>query len=389
MKRFFLALYYFFSCFLLTGCWSSIEVNERIFVSGLFVDLAPDNEVELTIASLLPNRMGSQSLQSAQSTEPPYAVITKKGPSLSIALKKIQKDLTRTISWGHTRIVVIGDRYARQGITPLLEWINRQPTLRLKTFVLVAPGKAKDIPTSTPIYEQSPPEVLREFANQNFILSTSIREVLMGYLGGQDTAITSLTFQKEKMVSEKGKKSPWIGNNGAAIFKKNRLVGKITPEQAEMFAWVKNTLVNPTMLIYHGKNRQKINLEFQQTKATIRPVLHHDQVVFRIQLKGVVSLLAADTQENLLNSKVLHQIRKEVQDSLRQRLLSGLRQTQHLESDALQLGSYLEWWHPKRWQQIKPYWRKYYREKVSFVIEPDIFIRHYGSEIQSIFTKSK
>lgn len=388
MKPFFLILICF-SLLLLTGCWSSIEINQRIFVSGIFVDLAPDNKVELTIASLLPNRMGSQSLQSAQSSEPPYAIISKKGPSLAIALKRIQKEVTRTISWGHTRIVVIGNRYARNGITPLLEWMIRQPSLHLKTFVLIAPGNAKEIPAVTPVYEQSPPEVLREYANQHFILSTSIREILMGYLAGQDTAITSLTFEKKNMISEKGKENIWIGNDGAAIFQRNRLVGNISPLQAEMFAWVKNSLVNPTMLVRYGKHRQKIDLEFQQTKASIRPFLHKDRVVFHIRLKGVGSFLATGTQENLLNRKVIRQIQKEVQNSLRKRLLSGLKQTQRLEADALQLGSYLEWWYPDRWQQVKPYWRKYYREKVSFVIEPDIFIRHFGTEVQSIFTKSK
>lgn len=376
----------FLLLFFLSGCWSSVEINNRTIVNGIYVDKGEKpGEVELTISNSLPNRLGSSSLGSSTITsKPPYSAVSNTGSTLAEAFARIQDDLTRTISWGHTRIIVVGKEYAKQGLKPLLEWILRQPTFHLNTFILVAPGKAKDLNFMQAIYEKTPAEVLREYGSQHFILSTTIHEMLVGYFTHSDYAISQLTSQKAKMASEMGQVHTWYGTDGAEIFHNDKLVGKVGPKEALMFAWMEKRLNSPTFIIHHGKNKNKISMKFRQLDTQIRPRVVGKKIHISVQLKGVGEILSADTKDNITDRKVIHQIEKETNQYLRKIVLSGLHKTQKKQSDALQLGRYVDWYIPNKWDQIKKNWGEYYSKQVNFEVKSLVYIKHYGAESRSI-----
>ncbi|WP_051775427.1 Ger(x)C family spore germination protein [Paenibacillus tyrfis] len=378
-------------CTLLTGCWSKIEINDRTFVSGFFVDRsAVPGEVELTITTMLPNRLTSGQ-QSGGGSEKgtPYASVTKSAKTLPFALQRIQADLTRKISWGLTRIVVVGRDYAEQGLDDLLEWVDREPTFHLRTYILIAEGKAKEIIRLTPVYERSPSEVLREFVNQHTLLNTNLRDLLDASYSGRDFAITALTFGSFPMVSEQNRISPWAGTNGAALFRNGKLIGFVTAEEARMLAWVKSWLRAPvfSVPVGDGKDKGSASVVFSMTRASIVPVFQARSIRFRIKLYGEATLLNAEMKEDITKPAVLHRTERQISQYLADHLQRALAQTKKLGSDALQLGAYVEWQRPKQWEQLQKEWRAYYKTNVDFDIEADVVIKSFGSETTSVQRK--
>lgn len=55
---------------------------------------------------------------------------------------------------------------AEAGVQPVLEFFNRNPNTRLRTFLMVAPGKAKEVSKLAPVIERFPHELLRELGEQ-------------------------------------------------------------------------------------------------------------------------------------------------------------------------------------------------------------------------------
>jgi spore germination protein KC len=164
-KKYILCISYFFflSSSLLTGCGWSKELNDRTFATAIFVDQAKTPDlVEVTITSLLPNRIATMP-QSLGQQGKSYTSVSKTAKTIPEAITKIQLDLTRKISWGHTEAIVIGKKYATdKGLNEFFDWASREPTFLLNTTVFVAPSKAKDIVSLTPVYEYAPAEVLNK-----------------------------------------------------------------------------------------------------------------------------------------------------------------------------------------------------------------------------------
>ena len=90
----------------------------------------------------------------------------------------MQIDLPRRISWGHTRIIVVSEEMAKEGIGHILEFIARDPKLNINNAVLVAPGKAKDIENLVPAFERFPSEIVREFTQEKVTLYTTPKDFL-------------------------------------------------------------------------------------------------------------------------------------------------------------------------------------------------------------------
>ncbi|WP_128101330.1 hypothetical protein [Paenibacillus sp. DCT19] len=84
-------------CLLCGGCWSKVEINERTFITAMYVDKTDNpGEVEVSLTMPLPNRL---SPDRGGSGKEPYAVVSAVAPTIADALERIQTDLTRRISW--------------------------------------------------------------------------------------------------------------------------------------------------------------------------------------------------------------------------------------------------------------------------------------------------
>ncbi|WML52464.1 Ger(x)C family spore germination protein [Neobacillus sp. PS3-12] len=230
------------SAFLLTGCWSRVEINDRAFVTGVFVDKGENGNMDLTLSFPLTNRLTSPSIGGVSPTGNPYTAISKSGKSLSEAYRKIQVDLPRRINWGHTRIIVVGEKMARDGISPILEFVIRNPAFSIGNTLLVTPGKAKELANLVPAFERFPNEVLREFTQKKNTLNTTIKDFLETENG--DMIVGLLTKGEKNMISEKGNKVMWVGTNGMALFKNYKMVGKINQRVGRGALWIKNRMEN-------------------------------------------------------------------------------------------------------------------------------------------------
>lgn len=367
---------------LLSGCWSTIELNDRTFVSGLFIDKSSvPGEVDLTISTPLTNRMTSGEQAGAPGPSGnPYATVTKSGRTLPEAMQRIQDDLTRKLTWGQTRIIVIGRDYAEAGTKELFEWLIRQPQFHLKTYIIVAPGRATDITELTPVYERTPTEVLREFVNLKVLMQTSVKNYLEAVMAGQDIAASILTFGETKAISEKGKLTPWAGTDGAALFSNGKLVGTLNMEETRALLWLNKSHQSQMRTVYLDGGEEKISVMMRQLKRQIRPKLSGNKILFHITLTAEADVLSAVSSKDLLDPKVVHKIEQKFADDIRSDALTMLKKAQRLKSDMLMLGSIVDWRYPRKWREIKGNWRDYYKDNVDFEIQANIRISHFGAE---------
>ncbi|MEK8126526.1 Ger(x)C family spore germination protein [Paenibacillus filicis] len=372
-------------CALLSGCWSKIEINDRNFITSAYVDLSDrPGEIELTVMSPLPNRLGLTGQTQNGGKGRPFATVTKSGKTLPEAFQNIQSDMTRKLTWGQTRAVVVSQAYAERGINELLEWAARRTYFPLKTFLFIAPGKAKDFTNLTPIFEQTPSEILREFANQHTLLDTQIKDVLFAINAKQGTAITLLSLKSSSLVSEGGKKGSWAGIGGAALMDKDKMVGTLPHEDAVMIAWALGSLENPYFSFQMDEGN--FSFAFYRLKTRIQPRVQDGRISYRISLAAQAGLEQSKGPANLNEAGIIRRLEQQMNAKIAADMRTALRKTQKAGADVLQLGSYLDWYYPKTWEQVKERWPQVYAGEVKFDVDVSITFKRYNSESTPFWT---
>jgi spore germination protein KC len=372
------------STFFLTGCWSQVEINNRAFVSTILVDKAKNGQIELTLTFPLPNRLVSSLTGGQGSTGNPYTALTYKGINISEAFHKAQVDLPRRITFGQARVLVIGDKMAKEGIVKILEFIMREPSLNLNMTMYVAPKKAKEIITMVPAFENSQTRILLGFAKNEIALQTTPKDFLETTNGNM--IVSRLKVIKRKMLSEKGKEAVWVGTDGMALFHQYKMVGKLTSYEGRGALWLRNTFKNVLVTIKSPTDKKNISLLVRQAKIKIRPS-RNDPFTFDVYVNVEDDIAESNSTIELMKGQNLQQLQSIAEADIKDRIEAAFQSTKRIGADAFQLDEYLSWYKPKIWKSVKADWPTVYQEKVKLNIHIDLNIKRIGSEGNPFWTK--
>jgi len=365
---------------LLTGCWSKVEIDEQTFIFALYIDQGdtPD-KVEVTISSPLPNRLLSgQQAGSGTSHGQAYAMISKQSTSIQQAFMLIQRDLTRRINFGHTRVVTVGRQYAENGIKDMLDWMQREPTFHISTIVNTAPGKAKEIAELTPVYERMPSEVLLKMAQQRAMLDTSAKQCLIAEASGQGVATNYLSMGLMKMPSENGETRQWAGIQGVALYNNDKLAGVLLSEEGRAIAWALGRSGRQVYTLSWDDGQSRADILFNQliSKKSVR--MGPDGPRFTLSLEGDGDLIHKTDIMNRDEKEINALLEQKLREKIEKQLKSAFSKTQKAKSDVLQLGMLLDWKYPKFWEEKRDNWTDYYKNDLDIEFKVEINVKQVG-----------
>lgn len=366
---------------LLSGCWSRVEINDRLFITAIFVDAGEEeDEIKLTLAFPMPSRMTNLQKGVTGGNSNPYATVTKTGESIAAAYRKIQSDLSRKINWGHTRLVLVGDKMARRGLRPILEFVLRQPSFQSKAYIYLISGEAKSMEEVIPIPERFPSELLRELANQRSIVDTKVRDLLLGGPDLRDGLVGRLKVVKEELVSEKGETGIRVINNGAGMIKDEKLIGYYNLKQMRGALWVMGRMENALISVASPTDRKKVDFMIVSAKSKVKVETRGGRVLYRIKIDALDDVVSTASDIELQSPAQIKKLEAMLNNQLQKRVVEVLEKSQRVGADVCQLGNYLDWYKPSVWKRWKADWHRHYMYDVDFKVEPDVRIKRLGGE---------
>jgi spore germination protein KC len=367
----------------ITGCWSSkVELDELTFVYGMFIDEGKEpGTVEITINSPLPNRINSagQPASGGGGDGKTYSTVSKTSETIADAMLLIQKDLTRQLSLSQLKVIVLGKNFAEQGISELLLWIEREPSLPLGAYVMASPGSAKEMSTLAPIYEQLPSDVLKNFGSERYLFSTTVKDCLFAEASGVGFAINNLSFGKKEEASKDGKPEYWAGIQGAMLFQKDKMKGTLKLKEGRALAWALGSLKLAVYSVYWDEGQSAASVVFVSTKSSKKLNLTDQGPVFTVNLKGKASVIYLRDPKNRDEEELSQIIIEKLKEKVSSHLTEAIRNTQKAGADILQLGLLLEWNDPKQWKQLRERWENYYAHEADIKVKTDFQIVDYGT----------
>lgn len=359
------------SCSLLTGCWDRMEIEERAVVLGISIDTAdkdaearedeishlrgkypaPKQElIQLSVQIALPGRIplgpgeGGGSGEGEQET---VWVLDVVGHTVDDAMMNLQQQISGKLFFGHLRVIVVSEEFARKGLQNLNDYLHRNAEVRRMAWLMVSKGKAKNHMQAAPKLERVP---------ALYLASTLDDAVKQGkfpidYIG---------TFWNNS--SKKGQEGflPYIkimkGDNveisGMAFFKGAKMVGVTKPFEIAGYLVIKG--ISPAGyrgIIHIGNDSQVVTIHATNRESEIKVDIKNGFPHFTITAMTEVNVEEKNTDTISINStKILEEIARENEHSVKQLLIGLIQKTQKKESDIFGFGELVRAKKPSYWK---------------------------------------
>ena len=229
MKKLLPILYMVLLILCLTGCSLSLAADRRdierlLLVQTLGLDTRGTG-VEMSISSGL------------GPDESPALVMSSAASGIQDAIARLQNySPENQLFYAHVQYLLLGEDAARRDLPAVLEWVNRSPTLRMDTSMLIVQGRAKDAVVDTSQDTTDITERLasldRESRSTGWTIYT-LREIAATLSEGRgalcltvETATTEDTVFTQEMASDA------ILPVGYAILAQEGLIGFLSPEES-------------------------------------------------------------------------------------------------------------------------------------------------------------
>lgn len=376
---------------LLAGCWSSLEINSRAFVNIMLIDTTDNGETQLTLGFQLPNRMiPGQGGGSGQTSGEPYAYISKTGITISDAYRKIQNDLSRKISFGQAHIIVIGKKLAKQGIDPVLEFVQRQPAFHINANLFVTQDEVLDIINAPTLFERFASSILLSYIDEEVALNTTVRDFLVARYKMGDALLPELVFKNNPGLKHEKESKSWMGSGGAIIFRNGKMVSP-TMDSDEMRAslWILSQIKTSVLNMESPTDGKMISFFLEKMKTKTEPRLEDQSAAFTVKSHTEAYVLASESTIDLDNDKNIELLRKELEVAVKSRIQQTIAKTRQARADVFRLGEKFDWKYPTAWKILQPSWRNLYANELPIDVVVEIELLRTGGAYRSIKDKSK
>lgn len=365
------ALVCLFAVLLTLGCNGARETDEVAFIITVGIDAAPGGQLNVTYRLARPSAVGGETGGGGAGgkDEATSGIITVTAPSLAVARDLLNSEVARSPSLAHVKAIVLGEELARRGIGDILGPLLRFREFRGSMFVFVADNTTAErlIRANRPVIEKLPArwvEAMVASANESgYFMRTFLHDFYMPLKAGSDSPAAVLVGLAPKSGEARpsagqatGEKTdeflaggiPVRGGDpvvmiGTALFRGDRMVGKLTSEETRMLAILTNEFKRGFLTVQDPLEPTKgINIHLRpgrDTKVSVsladrRPVIDVD-----VMLEGEVTAIGSGI--NYEAPAYNQTLEDRVSAVVRQDMEKTIRYMQQVGSDPANFGKYV------------------------------------------------
>ncbi|MFS0752732.1 Ger(x)C family spore germination protein [Oceanobacillus sp. 1P07AA] len=369
----------------LTGCWDSLELEERAFLSGIAIDLPHDNTnqtLSVTEQIVVPN--GLITLPAASSgTGKGYRNIVEEGRTIYEVGDAIEKQEDRKLDGSHIEIVVISDEVVKEEyqLADVVDVFMREKRMNREVILSIAEGSAGELLYIEPQDVKLPSQYLTQLIIGNY---RAVGGDPQRFGNMQQYFINKRSFTLPLLTTVGS--STGIDLTGLAVFSgdNSKMVGTLKDDNLEGYM-----IIQP---MYNGS----VTAKFDDTFATF----HIPDGITKIKLKNKDPKNLHFEFETFLDAELVETFysedffalknMKKLESSLETRVKSLITGTiekvrDEYETDILGLAEHLKTKEPKIWKQVKDDWdygENYFKD-VEITLSVNIDIREPGNSVDT------
>lgn len=366
---------------LLSGCWNRIEVNDIAIVTAIGLDLIEDDMIRLSLQVAIPTKLGPTGGGKGGGKERSTFVISEKGATVSEAYRNLQMKLSRRVFFSQSSVLLIGEALARRGITNIIDFYARFNQPRMNSFIMFTKGYASEVIKNIPILESISAEETKELAKLSVGVKVYVRDFLNMLLtdGFEPFAPEYKLTRLEVDTKDEIGKIQLI--NGAAVFKKDKLIGWMNETETRGILWLRNEIEGGVISIKIPKNKGGgiISFDIIRAETKLLPILKNGQLKLTVKVTSEMIVTENYSKVVLLNQKNLEEIQKSIEKEITTRIKLVVNSAQNeFQSDIFGFGQAVYRKYPKAWNTVyKKNWDQDF-PKLEVKIHSKVYVRRIG-----------
>lgn len=359
-------------CTLLSGCWDYMDLDKRGYILGVGIDKAD------------PTQFGNQFIYAPMESGPPKYAYTVQVPIIARAQSRpsgqgggsSSRDKTWLIEmygnsffevnreyvtrldyppfYAHLQAIVINETVAREGITAPLDLFIRDAEIRRRTTIFITPSKATDVLKVSPKVDDYSGIYLNRLRTGSKRTSRILHKTDLGLVA--QSLHTGSDFVVPRVIPDREE----IKNAGAAVFKKDKMVGWLDEIKTAYLKWIRDAVKGGTVAVaLDEEGKKSVTLEIKKVKTKMQPKVNGDKIT--IILNTTASFHIAEVTSDLIidayDTVFIKKVEKLAEIKIKEEIEKTIKYVQkEFGADVFEFHLALKRHEPDVWDNVKENW---------------------------------
>jgi len=353
----------------LSGCWDYRGLDELTIVTGVAIDKKPEEDIYQLTYEIV------DLIESIKEKGPNRKLIESEGKTIFEAVRNAKRRVSNKLYFGHSELIIICEEIARnEDLNVVLDFFTRDSECRETINVVVSQEKtARDIIASEGIGHTVVTNEILEILEDDKKITSSILSVelyrLFNIMGAEGKELALPAFH---IVQNDGK--PTAETNGTAVFKDNKLVGFLSPEESKYFLFIVNEIEGGIFTVASSGQRPNISFEIYNNDTNLSFEYKDEKLKIKIKTTTVVFLGEFMRQFAPLDEKELNALEETAEKELEDKIRNVVKKLQtEFGSDIFGFGNMIYKKDFRLWRQLKDNWDEHFKS-LDLEVEADIRI---------------
>ncbi|MFD1775887.1 Ger(x)C family spore germination protein [Paenibacillus rhizophilus] len=353
---------------LVGGCWDDRELNELGIVSGSAYDWE-DDQWKATYQVINPSS-GSSSMGGSgggSTSSPPFLTYTVKGSTIIQAVERTNLTSTRELFFSHSRVTVIGESLAKQGISQLVDLFLRRPDARETVYVFITEGEAGRILDQLMQLTKNQGAGIQLMIEQEAKLTSYFPGIQMYELAMQMTSDSGSTTVPEikltgNRVMDRTDDTAQtdlpsrIAFGRLGVLKEDRFVGWLSQREAFGLSFMTDKIKAANISfpsIPEKSDRDDASVTLLHSSTSVHPIWENDHYVMDIDIKAGAILTEIGSELDLEKASSMRQMERSIENNILEIIDNSWHAVKKLNADVTGFAVSIHRNHPKQWKRIK------------------------------------
>lgn len=325
------------------GCWSSQDIQNQAYVTAIGLDY--ENGTFVVYAQVL----NFANVAMAETTELgkgiPVWVGHVSAPTVSDALGSLHKTSQMPLYWGHTKVLVITERFMKQrGIRDAIQVMNRYREVRYNIYMYGTREKLADIFVQKSIFNLSPLDTVMFSPKQIYQPITGNRFIAKLDEPGNPAVLPSIGFDRKSWDEDRKSKS-MFRINGGFYFTNKTMTSWMSEEDLKGATWAQPSL-RDTVIKVPASPPYSAGIMATKARLTAVALLKNGEPKFRVEI--LVKGFVLEMFENVSVQRLQQLAADVVREQVRTTFLKGV--ARRCDPLSLQQAFYRKY--PRRWAEL-------------------------------------
>ncbi|CQR70687.1 Spore germination protein B3 precursor [Sporomusa ovata DSM 2662] len=342
----------------LTGCWNRRELNTLGIVGLVGVD-ADNDGIKTTFEIINPKK----TTQSGGEQAEPVKYVQATGRTVAETFRKAPLRFDRKLFVAHAKGFLFSEELARNGLAENLDMILRDHEARISMhLVIVKDVSAADGMTIASGINIIPSSYLEDILRQYKVHAKSVDSKVINFLktysgNGINPVVTVLQKVKKARIGTGKSEEYELSPEGAAVFKKDRLVGFLNGEETRGYNWVigevhSGIVVSPTP---NSNGTSSVEIVKAVSKNEVEVSGNDIKIKVKISMTGMLDEETANVE--ITDQAVIAMLEQATSQSIKQEVEHTLLKVQtEYKSDIFGFGQLVHRKYPQEWKNMQDSW---------------------------------